>query len=186
ASNMYGLCAGMDDLLEDDLRGLPGVATPAARCRSVLAGQHDRNLPRGLGLEFAEGWTAGLGAWRRSGQQFLDRGFQAGQRLAIEPGAIGDPRHAQFTELGHGWASGPGVAIDRPWHVGDQGGDVLLVADADRVDAVGPGRQVEATSAYRLGNPLLLGHPGRWQEGVGARVDDDRDPGVVCGGPDCR
>src|SRR5690242_186422 len=131
-------------------------------------------------------WLWTWRAWRRSGQQLLDRGLQAGQRLAIEPGTIGDPRHAEFTELGQVRASGPGVAVDRPGDAGDQGGDVLLVADADRVDAVGPGRQVEAASAYRLCDPLFLRHPGCWQEGVGARVDDDRNPGVARGGPDGR
>ena len=34
------------------------------------------------------------GPARWSGQQFLNRGLQVGQRLAIEPGAIGDPCHA--------------------------------------------------------------------------------------------
>src|SRR6266851_1255385 len=132
------------------------------------------------------GWLWTWRPWRRSGQQLLNRGLQVSQRLAIEPGAIGDPSHAQFTELGQVRASWTGIAIDRPRDTADQGGDVLLVADADRVNAVGPGPQVEATSAYRLRNPLLPGHPRCWQEGVDARVDDDRDPGVVRGGPDCR
>ncbi len=64
-------------------------------------------------------WLWTWRAWRRSGQQCLNRGLQVSQRLAIEPGAIGDPCHAQFTELGQVRASGPGVAIDRPGHAGD-------------------------------------------------------------------
>src|SRR6266480_1207211 len=122
----------------------------------------------------------------RSGQQSLNRCLQVGQRLAIEPGAVGDPCHAQLTEPGQVRASGPGVAIDRPGHFGDQGSDVPLVAHTDRVDAVSPRPQVEAAPAHRLRDPLLPSHPRPWQEGVGARVDDDRDPSVACGGPDGR
>src|SRR5690349_23251304 len=70
------------------LLGNQAVMPPTARGGSVVA------FARGTPPTRAVAVAVDLRAWRRSGQQFLDRGLQVGQRLAIEPGAIGDPRHA--------------------------------------------------------------------------------------------
>ena len=100
----------------------PGSVSGHHASRAPGAGRSGRHATGGLSAARGRPGDGGQARW--SGQQFLNRALHAGQRLTIEPGAIGDPRYAQLTEPGQVRASGPSVAIDRPGHFGDQGSDV--------------------------------------------------------------